>query len=164
MILLVQSQNQPDWSALTQKDILLPSDPFTDLDNPAVKTINLQLQTGQHLRFRLRANPTKRLFKDDPARKLKKGQRVGLFKEEDQINWLRLKGQNGGGFTLLGANIINEGFSTGRTKDTHRFKHLAVRFDGLLQITDPKLFSDTLNNGIGRGKGLGFGLLSIAPA
>ncbi|MFQ5614487.1 MAG: type I-E CRISPR-associated protein Cas6/Cse3/CasE, partial [Anaerolineae bacterium] len=111
-----------------------------------------------------RANPTKRLFRDDPERKLKKGQRLGLFKEEEQQAWLQRKGQQGGGFIVLGATIISEGFSRGRTKEKHKFKHFAVRFDGLLQVTDPDRFLKTVRRGIGSGKGLGFGLLSLARA
>ncbi len=164
ILLLIQSQTEPDWRWLDEKDYLLPDDPFSDLDNPAVKPVDLSLRAGQNLRFRLRANPVKRLFRDDPDRKLKKGQRVGLFKEEDQRNWLIRKGENGGGFTVLGANIINEGFSGGRTKEKHRLKHFAVRFEGVLQVTDPDRLLKTLQGGIGSGKGLGFGLLSLARA
>ena len=164
MMLLVQSQTEPDWGTLTEQDYLLPADPFGGLDNPAVKPITLSLQVGQPLRFRLRANPTKRVFKDIPERKLKKGQRIGLLREEDQLAWLARQGENGGGFTLLGVNIINEGFSSGHTKEKQRFKHFAVRFDGLLQVDNPDKFLEMLRFGIGRGKGLGFGLLSIAPA
>ena len=41
--------------------------------------------------------------------------------------------------------------------------HLAVRFDGLLRVTDAGDFRETLICGIGPGKAYGFGLLSIAP-
>jgi hypothetical protein len=40
---------------------------------------------------------------------------------------------------------------------------LAVRFDGVLAVTDVVQFAATLEAGIGSGKGLGFGLLSLAP-
>jgi CRISPR system Cascade subunit CasE len=41
---------------------------------------------------------------------------------------------------------------------------LAVRFDGYLRVRDPELFREAVVNGIGHGKALGLGLLSIAPA
>ena len=40
----------------------------------------------------------------------------------------------------------------------------SVLFEGLLQVTDPDAFRQTLIRGIGSGKSFGFGLLSIAPA
>ncbi len=162
MMLLVQSQTKPDWAWLGEKVYLLPPDPFSELDNPAVKRVNLSFQPNQRLRFRLRANPTKRVLHDDLERKLKKGQRIGLLKEADQIDWLKRKGKKGGGFAVLGATIINEGFSGGQTKEKQRLKHLSVRFEGVLQVTNPAQFLETIHRGIGSGKGLGFGLLSVA--
>jgi CRISPR system Cascade subunit CasE len=163
LLLLVQSQTAPDWAWLVEQDYLLPADPYSRLENPAVKVVILALQPDQTLHFRLRANPTKRLMRDDPERKLKKGQRIGLLKEADQQAWLANKAQDGG-FAVLGASITSEGFNGGRTREQHKFNHLAVRFDGLLQVTDPDQFLETLRCGLGRGKGFGFGLLSVAPA
>jgi CRISPR system Cascade subunit CasE len=39
---------------------------------------------------------------------------------------------------------------------------LAIQFEGLLQVTDPDRLQHTVQQGIGSGKGLGFGLLSLA--
>ena len=47
-------------------------------------------------------------------------------------------------------------------KKTCRLTHVAVRFDGLLEVTDPVKFLETLRAGIGSAKGFGFGLLSLA--
>lgn len=163
LILLVQSQSQPSWTDLTDKEYLLPTDPFTELENPATKTVTFTFQTGQRLRFRLRANPIKRLLRDIPEYNLKKGQRIGLFKEEDQQDWLKKRGVKGGGFFLEDVMIRNEGFSGGLTKEQHRLKHFAVQFDGILQVTDPDKFTTAIKTGIGSGKAFGFGLLSIAP-
>jgi CRISPR associated protein len=40
---------------------------------------------------------------------------------------------------------------------------VAVRFDGVLVVTDPALFKTAVASGIGSGKASGFGLLSFAP-
>jgi CRISPR system Cascade subunit CasE len=40
----------------------------------------------------------------------------------------------------------------------------AVRFEGLLEVTDPGLFLEMLQDGVGSAKGFGFGLLSLGPA
>lgn len=167
--LLVQSQTAPTWDHLAATDYLLPLDPFGALENPAVKRLSLNFRPEQKLRFRLRANPEKRLFKDMPEFGFKKGQRIGLFKEEDQQAWLRQRGANDGGFSVVHAAIRSEGVQNGRTKEHQAkkqqgFTHFAVCYDGILTVTDPDLFAQTLNKGIGRGKAFGFGLLSVAPA
>ena len=41
--------------------------------------------------------------------------------------------------------------------------HAAVRFDGVLVVTDRAAFKTTVANGIGSGKAFGLGLLSLAP-
>lgn len=164
VMLLVQSQTVPDWNGLAGKDYLLPVDPFSDLENPAVKAVHLTFQVGQRLAFRLRANPIKRLFRDIPEYNLKKGQRIGLFKEEEQQAWLQHKGNEHGGFTVVAATVGNEGFRGGWTKEQHKLKHFAVCFDGVLRVTNPDQFQETLRTGIGSGKAFGFGLLSVAPA
>lgn len=161
--LLVQSQTAPDWQTLNTKDYLLPVDPFNDLENPAVKMLLLTFTVGQRLSFRLRANPIKRLFRDIPEYNLKKGQRIGLFKEEEQLTWLQDKGKEQGGFLIEDVTIRNEGFSGGWTKEQHKLKHFSVQFDGVLQVTDPAAFLTAIQAGIGSGKAFGFGLLSVAP-
>lgn len=162
IVLLVQSQTPPDWSALATKDYCLPLDPFHALENPAVKEVSLTFHAGQQLRFRLRANPVKRLFRNRPEYKLKKGQRIGLFREEDQRKWLQQKGGDSG-FTVETVAMRSEGFSGGWTKDQQKLKHYAVCFDGILQVTDTAAFLTAIQAGIGSGKAFGFGLLSVAP-
>jgi CRISPR system Cascade subunit CasE len=39
----------------------------------------------------------------------------------------------------------------------------SVRYEGILEVTDPDRFRNTLLRGIGPGKAFGFGLLSVAP-
>ncbi len=180
----VQSRIEPDWSFLDELNGYLAGNTgmagyeFRDLI-PAYR----QIQDGQVLSFRLRANPTKRVAKDgDPL----KGKRVELQREEEQIAWLIGKGQGGrdgvpGGFELVrktGTNaegkeglvwsveVRAEGKMKGRKKDGavgHAMTHLAATFDGLLRVTDRDSFLETLVHGIGSGKAYGFGLLSVAP-
>ena len=158
LVLLVQSRLLPDWSWLAQpnaRGYLLP----IPGPNPAVKQFDLPLAAGQTLAFRLRANPTvKRKFESGDHK------RVGLGREEDQIAWLRRKGETGG-FRLLSAGASNQttvGGRIRRNKQTHQLRLLSVQFDGLLQVTDPDQLGETVKGGIGSGKGLGFGLLSLA--
>jgi len=153
LTLLVQSCTLPDWSWLAGSNAagyLLP----VGEPNPAVKAFDLDLARGQVLAFRLRANPT---VKRD-------GKRHGLVREEDQMVWLRRKGE-GGGFCVLAAragNRANVGGRIRRGRVTHKLRLLAVQFDGLLQVTDSHRLHETVRRGIGSGKGFGFGLLSLA--
>jgi len=158
LTLLVQSLTLPDWSWLAEPGargyLLLVDEP-----NPAVKPFDLKLAPGQVLAFRLRANPTvKRRFNEQDHK------RVALYQEEKQIEWLKRKGEQGG-FHLLSTRASNEtvvGGTIHRAKETHKLHLLAVQFDGLLQVTDPDRLRETVQRGIGSGKALGFGLLSLA--
>jgi len=164
--LLIQSTQPPDWSALPA-DYLSPPDPFDQVGtNPAVKSFDPTLSTGQMFHFRLHANPTKRLGKSFGQ---DAGKRVGIYDSDKQLEWLQRKGEQGG-FQILSAmsgqdQIQKDKIERKATENnaTHELKFLTVRFDGLLQVTDPERFVETLRAGIGSGKAFGCGLLSIAP-
>jgi len=164
--LLVQSQEMPDWSFLLppEKNYLLPADSLRlDVDNPAVKPISLSLKPGQVLAFRLRANPT--VKKDREGKK--QGQRVGIVREEDQLAWLKRKIEAAGG-ALVSAHVAGKANLRGKLftekDDERRMSFISAQFDGVLQVKDPAALNTALQAGIGSGKGLGFGLLSLAPA
>lgn len=172
--LLAQSSAEPDWSRLP-KDYLL--DDFDGFDNPAVKRLDDKydaLGVGARLRFRLRANPTKRLplLIENRIGK-ERGKRVEIFGEEEQLDWLRRKGEQHG-FRLLAArvnpNVVNaranpEGKVIGwRERSQPPMKFGSALFDGELEIADAEKFRQALAGGIGSGKAYGFGLLSIAPS
>jgi CRISPR system Cascade subunit CasE len=160
-IVLVQSEKSPDWSYLV-KNYLLDND--LHQSNPDWKEIDPEIAPGQILAFRLRANPTKReAVKRENG---KCGKRIGLLRPEDQIEWIKRKGEQGG-FTILQVVPIREKLHQGKKSTTgrsHKLSLLSVRFEGVLRVDDPALFRQSLKSGIGPGKGLGFGLLSIARA
>ncbi len=167
-VCLVQSWLEPDWTFLeARRDYLLPLDSlwWEDHRNPAVKPFDPVFRRGQLLVFRLRANPTVK----------RQGKRHALFKEALQRKWIERKAAEGG-FRLLSLTTISEGNRygyrplagkrTGSERDgkrAHRLTLYAVRFEGTLTVQDPDRFAATIQRGIGPGKGLGFGLLSVAP-
>jgi CRISPR system Cascade subunit CasE len=172
--LLVQSSAKPVWSRLP-KDYLLND--FDEFDNPAVKRVDESfdaLRKGMRLRFRLRANPTKRLpLLIENRMGKERGKRVDIFGEENQLAWLARKaGEHG--FRLLAArvnpNIVNARVNSEdkvvgwRTRSEPPMKFGSALFEGELEITDAEAFKRTLAEGIGSGKSYGFGLLSVAPA
>lgn len=162
--LLVQSRQKPDWSFLSteRRDYLLGENELPlDVENPAIRELNLQLREGQTLAFRLRANPT--VKKDREGRK--QGRRVGLLHEEDQHKWLARKLESAGA-ALVSVNIINEQFTRGKLfsekEKEKRLNLLSVQFDGILQVKDKDKLVNNIFTGFGSAKGLGFGLLSLA--
>ena len=159
-IVLVQSMGEAQWHVLSR------SDAFEGyfLESPRQGVLPLEhLQLGQTLRFRLKANPT--VTRD--------GKRIGLYKPCDLLGyenredewvpgWLGRQA-NKGGFELLQVDL-------GATERLRFFKHKggnpitlqSALFDGHLKVTDLEQFKRTLEGGIGKAKGLGFGLLSVA--
>ncbi|MCF6278581.1 MAG: type I-E CRISPR-associated protein Cas6/Cse3/CasE, partial [Anaerolineales bacterium] len=131
-------------------------------ENLALKEIDFsqKLRAGQRLAFRLRANPIKRIKE---TRK-----RVGLYKEEELLDWLKRKLGYEDSAQILSARVGNKSDQYGKLfkeKDKRkRMKFHAVLFEGVLKITDQVEFQKMLEAGIGPGKGLGFGLLSLPPS
>jgi len=158
LTVLLQSTIEPRWGWLDDdgaRGYLLP----VGQPNPAVKSFDLNFAPGQTLAFRLRANPTARRRLPDGQRK-----RVGLCREEEQKEWLERKAEQGG-FRILSACTGNQTTVSGWVQQngtTRKLTWLSVQFDGLLQVTDPAQLRETVQSGIGSGKGIGFGLLSLA--
>lgn len=161
VLLYVQSWIAPDWSAL-------PADYLVDdgMTNPSVKSVAGaygRLEAGRVLRFRLRANPTRKIdTKTGPDGAHRNGRRVPLTGLDAQIGWLVRKAEEHG-FALLQATVAATGaaervhsYSTGRTFQ-------GVLFEGRLVVRDPERFREALATGIGPAKAYGFGLLSVGP-
>lgn len=170
--LLVQSEREPDWHRL--------ADSIIRVQGP--KEWHPQVVAGQVLRFRLRASPTKRV--PFPRGHPQAGhQRQGLLTRPEQAQWLERQGQRCG-FSLcatppdwfdafeeseprMAVQITSLGHLKGEKAPLHSghaatITHLAVDFDGLLQVTDPTAFIPAVTEGIGPGKAFGLGLLSVA--
>ena len=169
--LLVQSGSAPDWSCL-------PDGYLFDLDsegqNPATKSISdalVALRKGQVLRFRLRANPTKKIdTKSSPDGQRRNGRRVDLRTEPQQMEWLSRRADDSG-FRLVpvGSNSDAPAVQVGASEKLRgitasKLVTLAgVLFEGLLEVTDPDNLRLAIREGIGPGKAFGCGLLSVAP-
>jgi CRISPR system Cascade subunit CasE len=171
--LLSQSSVFPDWGHLRAGYLVGAP------ESKNVEAVYERLVDGQRLTFRLRANPTKRLFEREDTGK--PGKRVDLRREEDRLEWLgRRATANGfalvdaqvrpaleGGKPLAVANVAVASVQrvTGSKEGgSARITFGSVLFEGLLEVTDRVRFLEALNTGIGPGRAYGFGLLSIAPA
>ncbi len=213
--LIVQSKIAPNWA-----DFAAKVEGRYLLAAPDVKAWQPQFQVGQKLRFRLQANPT-----FSPKSEGKRGQRRGLYREAERLDWLRHRGErNGFELPLVETTLRKMGSSKivfrgkeldeseltldlplcevvdlngGRLVSEKPLRHSdrtrrtlshpmpldrpegenqprrvnfgssefsAARFDGVLQVTESEKFVAAVENGIGKARGFGFGLLSLARA
>lgn len=162
--ILVQSRSLPDWSRIGVKGWLTQADPTVDL-KARLKLDSLK--AGQRFRFRLRANPCV----------TRSGKRLGLFKLEEQENWIERKGEKHGfllsklaAFDLsessqnrIDVRISQEQMLRGKQHTGNGIRIYSVLYDGILAVADPDKFRNVLQTGVGHGKVMGLGLLSVVP-
>ena len=171
--LLVQSETPPDWSRLPEKYLTPPEDEHQECKN--IESLVDTIEQGRQLRFRLRANPTRKVnTKTQPGEGKNNGRREPLRTEQEQIDWMRRKAE-AGGFELLSVRaspgvpnlrVIEDraiNAARGKKSNGRRMTFHSVLYEGCLRVVDPKAFRECLRAGIGSAKAYGFGLLSIAP-
>lgn len=165
--LLVQSMASPDWTRWEGIGLLASE------ETPRIKEISTAyaaIGPKARLRFRLRANPTRRINRSHAGTDPLAGKRVELRDEKGQRDWLDRKAEQGG-FRVIGVQVQQGGALGGKQRgrrgeggNTRPLTFATVTFDGILEVIDADLFRAALNQGIGSGKAYGFGLLSVAPA
>lgn len=122
------------------------------------KSFSPTLMNGQHLRFLVRANPTKRI--NDPKKSTNQGKvRVPLIDEGEMKKWLKRQLQDAA--TLHEVMIPRQDRICFRKKN-HAGKLVSAIFQGVMQVENPESLLSKLREGIGPGKAFGCGLLSLA--
>ena len=162
--ILVQSALKPDWDyAFQNARFLLAADPELKVYDPT-------FAKDQSLRFRLVANPTRKIdTKSGPDGRRSNGSRVPV-KYDLLPSWLSRQGERGGfsladeACTYLPGYVFWRKPTRDEEKEVKGARLFSVRFDGPLRVTDADTFRETLVRGIGPAKAFGFGLLSVAPA
>lgn len=162
--ILVQSRSRPDWTRINLPDWLALAEPAIDLRD----RLNLNsLQTGQRFRFRLRANPCV----------TRNHKRLGLLRLAEQEAWFARKGELHGfivpqlatslatesSTARFDVRVSQEQMLRGKQHAGNGIRVFSVLFDGYLTVTDPEKLSSALETGIGHGKAMGLGLLSVVP-
>jgi CRISPR system Cascade subunit CasE len=154
----------PDWAGIGVQGWLAKADPAIDMK----ERLGLEsLKVGQRFRFRLRANPCV----------TRNGKRLGLFKLEEQERWVKRKGDQHG-FSLprqaafdlsesqidrIDVRVSQEQMIGGKQHTGNGIRVFSVLYDGVLAVTEPDKFRGALQTGIGHGKVMGLGLLSVVP-
>lgn len=159
VLLYVQSRVEPDWSCLPADSLVQDG-----LANPAVKSVAgayERLTAGQTLRFRLRANPTRKIdTKSGPNGERRNGRRVPLEGVDAQVKWLVRKAEKHG-FGILQVTVAASGAAETVRSHSRKCTFQGVLFEGRLVVQEPDWFRAALVNGVGPGKAFGFGLLSV---
>jgi CRISPR system Cascade subunit CasE len=143
---LVQSAVPGRWSALEADDWCA-----IEADKPV--PVERLVQAGRQFHFRLLANPT--VTRD--------GKRHALHGDDERLAWLQRQGSRHGFVTLNAACSGRERLRVRQPGPGRVITLEAVLFDGVLRCTDPGLLRAALVCGIGPGKALGLGMLSVAP-
>lgn len=161
---LVQSRTSPSWASIGVKGWLAKADPAINLRD----RLKLDsLKAGQRFRFRLRANPCV----------TRNGKRLGLLRLKEQETWIERKARLHG-FSLaklatfdfsetsqgrVDVRISQEQMLGGKQHAGNGIRIFSVLYDGVLSVTEPDKFKSALQTGIGHGKVMGLGLLSVVP-
>jgi CRISPR system Cascade subunit CasE len=159
VVILVQSAVKPDWNYAFRNAGYLLAAP------PEVKSFDPCFSEEQHLRFRLVANPTRKIdTKSGPDGRRRNGKRVQV--PTDQFHeWLARRAEPAGFSIDKNSTTVQPAYIyVNKTQGGYGQRLRSVRYDGILKITDPARFRETLVHGIGPGKAFGFGLLSVARA
>lgn len=173
---LVQSKVEPRWERL--EDVLVDVQRSTPKDDSWLRD---RLQCGTVLRFFLRANPTRAVRPWGPVRDTR-GKRVAIEGEAEQRQWLLRHLEQAG--ARICTRVVSVRSDRGeeierreelelRTSNARVWRwgnprgkhgvHQGVDFEGLLEVVDTEPLVLAVSNGVGPAKGLGFGLLSLAP-
>ncbi|MFE6925473.1 type I-E CRISPR-associated protein Cas6/Cse3/CasE [Nocardia sp. NPDC057663] len=129
------------------------------------------LAVGQRWHFRLTANPVRRAMDRDRNDPTERGRTIGLD-SQGQLQWLQRKATDHGfelGHCVSGDGQEPDAIVTDRRSVTFQRRSQKVSlstatFEGTLRVTDPRALRGALVGGIGRAKGYGCGLLTLAPA
>lgn len=175
--LLVPSAVEPNWDYLPERYLVgMAPDGRPNPAGRSIAAAYVGIRHGIRLRFRLRANPTKRVSAKHPTEAAPwHGKRVDLVREEDQRAWLQRKGEQAG-FALMQVGVQPDvlevrvapqakqrGWRRGAGDEpATRVTLGSVVFDGVVTVTEPERFQQARRAGIGSGKAYGFGLRSVA--
>lgn len=118
-----------------------------------------RLAVDSKWQFRLTANPT--YSKPNASGR---GTVCAHITPEHQMQWLVKQGQKNGFAVLEDASRVSASrwlqFYKGNDGN-RKVTHLAVTYDGVLQVTAPEKFIEALTIGIGRSKAYGLGLMTL---
>jgi CRISPR system Cascade subunit CasE len=155
--LLVQSTTAAHWDALAPRWLLEWQERRWDPQTA--------LRPGLRVSFRLRANPTVNRLPNEQEQQGESARgrrkRLGLWREEEQLQWLERQAERAGLASVEAA--VSQAERLRCRKRDNMITMASAQFDGNALIEDPDALVSAVCNGIGHGRMLGHGLLSLAP-
>lgn len=158
--LFIVSPRMPQLTHLAEQAGWSDSSTWTTKD---YRPLLSRLETGQEWAFRLHANPVHQIKREKDGKKV----RVGHVTPPQQTQWL-LDRTEGCGFTIIehpsGAPdvLVSQRQKRGFRRESATVTLSTAQFDGHLRVTNPDLLRTSMIQGIGRAKGYGCGLLTLA--
>lgn len=165
--LYVASPDKPDFTQICDQVASAASPAWVTKD---YRTVLDRVSEGQLWQFRLKANPVRKVLVDKGRRERAGviGTLQGHVTEAQQRAWLVNRAE-AHGFRIA---QTEEGFE--RLSVSHRrreqFKRQGnvvtlstVQYDGVLEVTNADALRHTLGFGMGRARGFGCGLMTVAP-
>ena len=151
--LLLVSVEKPDLKLLEKYGV--PSSAVTkDYD-----TYISKIKTGMKLRFRLVTNPVHAVMEGG-----KRGSEKPHITAEFQKKFFMERTiKNGFEVNEDEVNIVERGFELLRKSGTKPVKVVKATFEGVLTVADEDKFKTVLENGFGKKKAYGFGLMTVIP-
>ena len=160
--LLVLSKQRPDFTQIAEQfGYPYAERPWETKDYDQLLA---RLQLGQVWRFRLRANPVHSSFqeKGEPSGR---GKVFAHVTQEQQRQWFFERAEACGFMLKENAfDIVHTEWKRFRKAEGsgHQVTLRTATFEGVLTVSDPERFRQSLVSGIGRAKAYGCGLLTIA--
>ncbi|MER5985673.1 type I-E CRISPR-associated protein Cas6/Cse3/CasE [Streptomyces sp. NPDC001787] len=172
-VLLIVSSTRPDLTHVIEQAgwprLATPRTPGWET-RPYAPVLNA-LRPGLRLQFRLTANPTRAAFHHG-----RRGVRTAATTPAQQIQWLLDRAPRAGfgiasrneqddrpHVTVAGHQVLDFARAPGGQRGKNVRIH-SVTYEGHLHVTDPDALRHALTQGIGRAKGYGCGLLTLARA
>lgn len=145
--ILIQTESEPEWGVLKDVD----EEYYLDASSRRNQLLE-QIKDGDVLNFRVRANPTVK----------REGKRHGLVKLEHQIEWMERQLVRHGGHPLHILPSESRRETMKRRKGGRPIIIHGVTFDGTFVVEDVKGVRSLVTSGVGHGRALGFGLVTLA--
>lgn len=165
--LYVVSPDRPDFTHICAQAGAGEESPWVTKDYHCVLG---RIAEGQLWQFRLKANPVRKVLVDKgrKAREDVIGTLQGHVTEAQQREWLLERAEVHGFRVAQTEEGLDRLVVSHRRREKFRRRESVVtlataQYDGVLEVTDAQEFKRTLGFGIGRAKGFGCGLMTIAP-
>ena len=148
--------------------ILSQTEPQISFGEFETRSVSEDFLNHKRYTFEILLNPvrkSKELGKLVPVRAPSKEERENDPQKDDLLDWFRQKAEQNGfaaGPDLQYTVKPVQKFSQKNKKEQTVF-HNNVQFSGTLTVTDPERFRSAFENGIGKAKAFGLGLLQLVP-